>query len=322
MKSVDDCAAFYGNKPISSSTLSSTAPSSFKFGDPSTQPSGDNSSTFSSPSSPPIAAIAGGVTAALVLVAIVFAVAVAVYKRRRAANTSRGIYKGVEAAPGADRPQQPAASGFANTASASSNSTSTPSSTAFSSAATVVLPAQAATKPKDAPEKGLFLGLRSGGDALHPQSTESSLWSSSSYGIDGAAALPPSHSKANSVKLKPKALPGADTFTGGANAHAAVVVARWTPAQVSEKLMEMGVGAALVAALEDNGVDGARLLALNDTQLADMGINQPLSRRLILQAAQYIVEGAATGGGSSESGTGSVVVDGGADDVEALPRYG
>ncbi|KAJ3118533.1 hypothetical protein HDU96_000951 [Phlyctochytrium bullatum] len=86
------------------------------------------------------------------------------------------------------------------------------------------------------------------------------------------------------------------------------------PAEVSERLMAMGVGPALVAALEDNGVDGGRLVMLDDAQLEAMGIDQPNSRQLVLQAVQLVIR---DGGGNASS-----IVRSGTDEPEDLPRYG
>ncbi|KAJ3114936.1 hypothetical protein HDU96_001436 [Phlyctochytrium bullatum] len=65
-----------------------------------------------------------------------------------------------------------------------------------------------------------------------------------------------------------------------------------TAAQLSEKLMSMGVGPALAAALEDVGVDGAALSALDDEALRACGIELKASRTIVLRAVRQLLEDA------------------------------
>ncbi|KAJ3112702.1 hypothetical protein HDU96_004249 [Phlyctochytrium bullatum] len=106
----------------------------------------------------------------------------------------------------------------------------------------------------------------------------------------------------------------------GASAHdtgrdAMLRVARMSPAEVGEQLLAMGVGPALVAALEDNGIDGSRLFALTEADLVSMGIGERYSRDLLLRAARNVVARAQEQGGRPVS----VALTSGSGDP--LPRY-
>ncbi|KAJ3099520.1 hypothetical protein HDU96_010683 [Phlyctochytrium bullatum] len=65
-----------------------------------------------------------------------------------------------------------------------------------------------------------------------------------------------------------------------------------SPAQVSELLMKMGVGPALASALEDSGIDGKSLATVTDYDLQRMGLEQPISRHMVLQVIEHILSGA------------------------------
>ncbi|KAJ3114935.1 hypothetical protein HDU96_001435 [Phlyctochytrium bullatum] len=63
-----------------------------------------------------------------------------------------------------------------------------------------------------------------------------------------------------------------------------------TATQVSERLTAMGVGPALVALLEEMNVDGVGLLALDDVRLQTMGVDQKVSRTIVLEAVAHVLE--------------------------------
>ncbi|KAJ3117013.1 hypothetical protein HDU96_008184 [Phlyctochytrium bullatum] len=96
-----------------------------------------------------------------------------------------------------------------------------------------------------------------------------------------------------SGSLKRKALSkgehSPDTAVDSESSEVPSQLARMTAAEVSEELMGMGVGAALAAALEDHNVDGGRLCSLTDGDLRAMGIEQAISRELVLRAIGQIV---------------------------------
>ncbi|KAJ3114827.1 hypothetical protein HDU96_001570 [Phlyctochytrium bullatum] len=60
-------------------------------------------------------------------------------------------------------------------------------------------------------------------------------------------------------------------------------------AEVGERLLRLGIGAALVSALEENNIDGPNVLTLTDSDLVGMGIQERYSRELILRAITYVV---------------------------------
>ncbi|KAJ3103953.1 hypothetical protein HDU96_009085 [Phlyctochytrium bullatum] len=105
-------------------------------------------------------------------------------------------------------------------------------------------------------------------------------------------------------------------YGNGPSAESPRGVSALTPEQVSEQLLALGVGPALVAALEDHRVDGARLLALDDAHLQAIGIEQPYSRLIILGAAQQVA--ASNGAISRRLGAPAGGAMGGA---EQLPTY-
>ncbi|KAJ3104870.1 hypothetical protein HDU96_008779, partial [Phlyctochytrium bullatum] len=85
------------------------------------------------------------------------------------------------------------------------------------------------------------------------------------------------------------------------------------PTEVGEMMMRMGVGAGLVAALEEHEIDGGRLLALTDADLVAMGIQEWYSRDLVLRTAAYVLASEVERGKSSRGG--------GVSRREGLPTY-
>ncbi|KAJ3104774.1 hypothetical protein HDU96_008825 [Phlyctochytrium bullatum] len=75
----------------------------------------------------------------------------------------------------------------------------------------------------------------------------------------------------------------------GAESKARANISNLSPAEVGERLLQMGIGPGLVAALEENHVDGSRLLVLSDVDLVAMGIMERYSRTLLLNTAGYIL---------------------------------
>ncbi|KAJ3116034.1 hypothetical protein HDU96_010572 [Phlyctochytrium bullatum] len=79
----------------------------------------------------------------------------------------------------------------------------------------------------------------------------------------------------------------------------------WTAAQVGERLMGLGVGPGLAAALEDHGVDGVSLETITAEALVGMGIAEPFSRHVVLQAVEYLRSGVVPAASASASAASS-----------------
>ncbi|KAJ3115009.1 hypothetical protein HDU96_001360 [Phlyctochytrium bullatum] len=73
--------------------------------------------------------------------------------------------------------------------------------------------------------------------------------------------------------------------------------ARWTPSQVRDKLVSMGIGAMLAALLEGNGVTGYQLLSMTDDGLGALGVSDKNARALLMFAVRIIKEMHQSGGG-------------------------
>ncbi|KAJ3110217.1 hypothetical protein HDU96_006826 [Phlyctochytrium bullatum] len=89
--------------------------------------------------------------------------------------------------------------------------------------------------------------------------------------------------------------------TGSGDAAWLVRVSRWTPAQVRDRLVGMGIGPGPARLLEGKGVDGYQLLLLNEERLVVLGVQDADARALVLFAAERLRRGNA-GGVEEESG--------------------
>ncbi|KAJ3100558.1 hypothetical protein HDU97_002139 [Phlyctochytrium planicorne] len=86
---------------------------------------------------------------------------------------------------------------------------------------------------------------------------------------------------------------------------------RWTSTQVAEWLESVDFSARLAAMLKGHGVTGYQLLVMTEERLVEMGIEHPLSRRMIMEAAEMLRVGSHYGGG--DRGDGDVHGNGGVD---------
>ncbi|KAJ3110216.1 hypothetical protein HDU96_006825 [Phlyctochytrium bullatum] len=67
-------------------------------------------------------------------------------------------------------------------------------------------------------------------------------------------------------------------------------IARWTPSQVRDRLVSMGIGPMLAALLEGNGVTGYQLLTMTDDGLGALGVSDENARALMLFAVRRMKE--------------------------------
>ncbi|KAJ3116540.1 LRR receptor-like serine/threonine-protein kinase fls2 [Phlyctochytrium bullatum] len=120
--------------------------------------------------------------------------------------------------------------------------------------------------------------------AEHGSVAESSLNRGSSSAAGGAPTV--SHSSA-SLPMQSRH-PGLDGLE---------LAARWTPSQVRDKLVSMGIGPMLAALLEGNGVTGYQLLTMTDDGLGALGVSDKNARALMMFAVRIIKEMHHSGGG-------------------------
>ncbi|KAJ3101798.1 hypothetical protein HDU96_009860 [Phlyctochytrium bullatum] len=74
-----------------------------------------------------------------------------------------------------------------------------------------------------------------------------------------------------------------------------VQVSRWTPVQVRDHLIGMGIGSGPARLLEDCGVDGYQLLLLTHDRLVSLGVREANARALVLFAAERVRQGPMAG---------------------------
>ncbi|KAJ3104002.1 hypothetical protein HDU96_009079 [Phlyctochytrium bullatum] len=60
-------------------------------------------------------------------------------------------------------------------------------------------------------------------------------------------------------------------------------IAALSVAELSQRLLAIGIAAGLVTALADNGVDGVRFLNLTDDEFQNMGVHMDVSREALQQ---------------------------------------
>ncbi|KAJ3098521.1 hypothetical protein HDU96_011051 [Phlyctochytrium bullatum] len=110
-----------------------------------------------------------------------------------------------------------------------------------------------------------------------------------------------------------------------ANAAARERVRGMSCTEVKERLLEFGLADGLARLLEDNGIDGPRLLELDAFQLQSLGVTSRGSRTLVLQTVEIMLEHVRDGlmgggeGGVGPSGQGSNIPRG--DGIDAPPQY-
>ncbi|KAJ3110836.1 hypothetical protein HDU96_006245 [Phlyctochytrium bullatum] len=252
--------------------------------------------TTSSSSTIPVATTAGGVAGAVVLIATVIAALLLCCRRRTPSDSKK------DPESRADDPLYQSSSRKLDAKAAQQGA--------------------APSGPRDV-EAGFLTGSSTAPDEVHGSGNEKT--TGSMFDAVAIGAVRNSAPQGPSGYVAPQQAPnagrgeksrffneGPSGGSGQLNEMALRSLRPLTPSEVSEKLMAMGVGAALVAALEDDGVNGARLPLLDDRQLVALGIDQPISRQLILQAVQAVIQNAGQGVGSGS----------GMNEVEDLPRYG
>ncbi|KAJ3100555.1 hypothetical protein HDU97_002136 [Phlyctochytrium planicorne] len=79
----------------------------------------------------------------------------------------------------------------------------------------------------------------------------------------------------------------------------------WSPSQVAQWLESVDVSPRLAVILKENGVTGYHLLVMTEERLLEMGIELPLSRRMIMEAVEMLRVG---NGGSGSGARDDVVV--------------
>ncbi|KAJ3118734.1 hypothetical protein HDU96_009323 [Phlyctochytrium bullatum] len=268
------------------------------------------SNTSAAPSSSsefPIAAVAGGAVGGIVLIAAIVVVAIFLTRRHKQpkasempasqptqqaayqhpltaaappmltyqSNQQRTAYQMTAGAPPVPASVSPAATPFTSTSSTSKPDALFPGVQSF---------------PSDTKSSNLFTNLSPVPASLSTASTASDPSTSKrpliapstpSWGGTQASgsAFSSGGSSASGSRRAPESAP---------TAAAQGALIGMSAAEVSDQLMAMGVAPGLAAALEDHGVDGARLYDFSDTDLLRMGIYQPVSRNIILRAVAHV----------------------------------
>ncbi|KAJ3104608.1 hypothetical protein HDU96_008860 [Phlyctochytrium bullatum] len=274
------------NSTYSANTLSGITTSVVTTRDLTTRNPIDMSSSTSSESSPPIAVIAGGVAGGLLLtIAVIVALVFLNRRRRTKPDDSPLAQPSVASRPipvPADTgfPAPPLSTRTANPAPNEKADASGPGSLWASNGwmAAGALPATASKVVPAVPVAEIS------GATVFPQDRKPG--SSSGRPADANRSAAAADIRGGGSAVPTRELP--KTMTPE-RAAAQILVAAMTPAQVGERLMAMGVGPALAAALEDHQVNGARLLQLQDSDLVRMGINDEFQRELVLRSASHVV---------------------------------
>ncbi|KAJ3109332.1 hypothetical protein HDU96_007265 [Phlyctochytrium bullatum] len=278
--------------------ITPTAPPSLLTNPTAPSTTGTLDAAGTSSSAPPVAAIAGGTAGFLVLAAVAAIAAFLVHRRRR---SERDIIKAALAPDLAPMPP-PAAPDPAAPEPAAADKRLPPLPQVLVIPGSVAKP----TSPQQPEKSGYGLEMfqhvqRSpGGPQREPRPPSAEevkamvVVSEKKADFQAMVVLPDKPVDVKPMVILPMAPPRTNSLYNAVKAKAVSAsnarrVSALSASDVSERLLTMGVGAALVAALEDNHVNGARLLSLHDGDLVAIGIKESTSRDLVLRAVGHVI---------------------------------